>query len=401
MATNLFSLKQVILVSAFVLFSICAEAQYKNVKVDAMPNRMNIEQVDYYENSTIVCISYQSEEEITWMNIGDKTFARTKNGKKYPMINSINLPISSEAENRNMIFDYVGQKHHFALEFAKLPEGESFDIIENENTPNGFNFYNLSVDTLSKGNLMNLDKFIADYPVKEWGRFLVDGQLISYVKSNGITLTMNIQAIKQYGKYYVVNLNLKNQSGNSILLNVDNITAEGYVVDDNTISKTMPLKVLNSYEYDKIVKKKQNWNNFWVALGEGLAASNAGYSSSTTNYSGSSYTTGSASARGYIGNTYGYASAYGSAYTTTYGQSHTQSYNGAAAYAAQQQANANYNAYANRQAEIREQINAGYIKNNTIRDGVEYSGFINIKYKKIDHIKVVFTINGIQFPFTI
>lgn len=374
-------------------------AQYRNLTTSSIPEQMKIEQIDYYDNSTIVCISYVSQEGITWMNIGDKTFARTTDGKKYPMINSINLPINTEAENRQMLFDYVGQKHQFALEFAPIPKGEKFDIIENEDNDEGFNFRGLKVDTLQLCDKMNLDEFVQDYPVKEMGRFVQDNTLISYIKSNGLTLTMCVQAIKQYGKYYIVNLNLRNQTGKSVLLNMDNISAEGYIMDEDEISKTIPLEVLDSYEYDKVVKKKQNWNNFWVALGEGMAASGAGYSSSSTNYSGSSLTTGSASAYGYIGNTYGYANAYGSAYTTTYGQSHTQSYNGAAAYAAQQQANANYSAYANNQAEIREQINAGYIKNNTIKDGVEYSGFFNIKYKKIDHIKILFKINGISFPF--
>ena len=110
---------------------------------------------------------------------------------------------------------------------------------------------------------------------------------------------------------------------------------------DGQLSKTIPLEILSSYEYDKKVANKQAWSNFWVALGEGMAASSAGYSSSTTTYNGNSHTSAYASAYGYAGNTYGYANAYGSAYTTTYGKAHTESYNGAAAYAAQQNARAN------------------------------------------------------------
>ena len=61
--------------------------------------------------------------------------------------------------------------------------------------------------------------------------------------------------------------------------------------------------------------------------------------------------------------------------------------------------NANYEAYASQQREIRQQLNEGYVKNNTIRSEVEYSGFFNIKYKKINRLKVVFTIDGVQYPF--
>ena len=374
-------------------------AQYYEYSIDSYPKQMKIEQIDFYENSTIVSISYTCQEGITWMNIGDKTFARTEDGKKYHLINSINLPINTEAENRQMLFDFVGQKHHFALEFEKIPEGKRFDIIENEASKEGFNFYGLSIDSLKQRENINLNEFIADYPVKELVQFLQDNTLVSYIKTQGIILTLCMQAVKQYGKYYVANINLQNRTGRSILFNMNNIKAEGYKLKENSIDKTYQLEVLSSYDYDKIVRKKQNWNKFWVALGEDMAASSAGQSSSTTTYSGSALTTGSASAHGYNGNKYGYAHAYGSAYTTTYGQSHTQSYDGAAAYAAQQQANANYSAFANKQEKIREQLNAGYIKNNTIRSGVEYSGFFNIKYKKIDHLKVEFMIDGISFPF--
>lgn len=100
-----------------------------------------------------------------------------------------------------------------------------------------------------------------------------------------------------------------------------------------------------------------------------------------------------------MGNTYGYANAYGSAYTTTYGSSHTTSYNGAAAYAAQQQANANYNAYANNQFEIRKRLSDGYVKLNTIRNEVEFSGYFNVKYEKLDHLIVTMIVDGEKFEF--
>ena len=130
------------------------------------------------------------------------------------------------------------------------------------------------------------------------------------------------------------------------------------------------------------MNKKLAWSNSWTALGGGMAASNAGYSSSTTTHNGNTHTSAYVNAYGYAGNIYGYAKAYGSAYITTYGKAHTESYNGAAAYAAQQNARANVERHAADQYEIRQQQNEGYVKNNTIQNQVEYSGFFNIKYKK-------------------
>ena len=376
-------------------------AQFNKVSVAQKPQSMEVLQVDNRESSTMVILKYTRQEGIDWSNISEKTFARVNGSyKQYHLINSINMPISSEAEEIDMLFDYPNQVHCFALEFEKIPNGVTFDVIESEQNPNAYNFYGIKPDTTQVTDFVNLDKMVEDYPItREKGMYLKNNVLIQYVKSKGIVLTMYIQAVKQYGKYFTVNMDLQNFSGKSILFALNRVSAEGYVVKDGQISKTIPLEILSSYEYDKKVANKQAWSNFWVALGEGMAANNAGYSSSTTTYNGNSHTSAYASAYGYAGNTYGYANAYGSAYTTTYGKAHTESYNGAAAYAAQQNARANVERHAAGQYEIRQQLNEGYVKNNTIQNQVEYSGFFNIKYKKIDHIKVEFVIDGITFPF--
>ena len=395
------NLKSFFLVCTILSGAMSSFAQYNKVSVAQKPQSMEVLQVDNRESSTMVILKYTRQEGIDWSNINEKTFARVNGSyKQYHLINSINMPISSEAEEIDMLFDYPNQVHCFALEFEKIPNGVTFDVIESEQNPNAYNFYGIKPDTTQVTDFVNLDKMVEDYPItREKGMYLKNNVLIQYVKSKGIVLTMYIQAVKQYGKYFTVNMDLQNFSGKSILFALNRVSAEGCVVKDGQISKTIPLEILSSYEYDKKVANKQAWSNFWVALGEGMAANNAGYSSSTTTYNGNSHTSAYASAYGYAGNTYGYANAYGSAYTTTYGKAHTESYNGAAAYAAQQNARANVERHAAGQYEIRQQLNEGYVKNNTIQNQVEYSGFFNIKYKKIDHIKVEFVIDGITFPF--
>lgn len=377
-------------------------AQYNKVSVEQNPHsNLTLFQVDYRESSTMVYLKYIAPEKDVWSNINEKTFVRVfGSNKQYHLINSINMPISSEAENIYMLFDRSNQIHCFALEFEKIPVGVKFDIIESEQNPNAYNIIGITPDTMQVADFIDLNKLVEEYPMNRIkGMYMKDNTLVQYVKANNIMLTMYIQAVKQYGKYYTVYMDLQNFSGKSILFALNNVLAEGYVVKDNKLAKTIPLEILSSYEYDKKVANKQAWSNFWVGLGESMAASNAGYSNSTTTFNGSSLTSGYASAYGYSGNTYGYANAYGSAYTTTYGKAHTESYNGAAAYAAQQNARANVERYANSQYQIRQQLNEGYVKNNTIQNQVEYSGFFNIKYKKIDHIKVDFLIDGITFPF--
>ena len=393
--------KSVRLFAAFIfaIITMNAYAQFTNISVDKKPSSMEIVQIDNRENSTLVFIKCTRENDtIAWMNINDKTFAKIKGAnREYHLINSINLPINTESENRYMQLDRPNQEHAFVLEFEKLPDVCNFDIYEDVKSSTAFNFIGINTDTIAKNEMMNIDDFVSPYPVKELGQYADNGQIVTYIKYKGIIINTVAQAIKQYGKYICINLNIKNLSGKSILFNPATIQEKGYLRKTN---KVFDMQLLSASEYEKTVGRKQSWNNFWVALGQGMAASSAGYSTSNTTYSGSSYTSGSAHASGYIGNTYGYANAYGSAYTTTYGRSHTTTYNGAAAYAAQQQAAANYSAYANGQYSIREQLNEGYAKLNTIRNEVEYTGYFNIKYKKLDNLLLTMFIDGEKFEFT-
>lgn len=285
---------------------------------------------------------------------------------------------------------------------------------------------------------VNVDNFIEDYPLKEYGQYYVNGTIVSYVKFKGIIVNSVAKFLDQYGKYYCVNISVQNFRDRSILFNPANLYAvgyyhpkkkkpkgrislarsNGYIEDplyadysdettqlnkseyDETVNIPIEVELLSYEDYDKIVRKKQQWQSFWAALGEGLAAAGAGYSSSTTNYSGNSYTTANAHAYGNIGGIYGYAHAYGSSYSTAYGQLQTTNYNGFAAYAANQQARANIAELNYYQNQIRQQIGDGYVKMHTIPAETEYSGFFNVKYnKKMQGLTYTIVIDGEPYTF--
>src|SRR5574344_123819 len=279
--------KSVRLFAAFIfaIITMNAYAQFTNITVDKKPTSMEIVQIDNRENSTLVFIRYTRENDsISWMNINEKTFAKIKgSNREYHLINSINLPINTESENKYMLFDKIGQKHAFVLEFEKIPDVSRFNIIENESEENAFNFYGIRTDTANVSSYRNLDDFVAPYPVKEMGRYADNGNIITYIKYKGIIITTLPQAVKQYGKYYTINLNIQNLSGRSVLFDPSKIYAKGWTQKKNNF---FDMEVLSASEYDKKVANKQAWNNLWVALGEGMAASQAGQSSSTTRYSG-------------------------------------------------------------------------------------------------------------------
>lgn len=383
--------------------------QFNKITIGRAPVGMRILQVEHLEKSTLLYMEYMVPEsdaadigDLHYANFFDGTYIQTEaSSKKYYLVNSLGMPISTEAEYRAAIFEKAGYTHRFVLEFERIPENQSFDIIEKADDDHAFNFYDVKPNCDFTQPFIPLAEYTLDYPVKEYGRFIKDDKHIFYVQQKGLVLTIGVSALKQYGKYYSIYMDLKNYSGKSVLFSLDNVKACGYVVKetkkDGTKIEEIPLDILSAMDYDSKVKRRQAWNNFFVGLGQGLAAASAGYSSSTTTYSGSSNT----KVRASVYSPYSSAHGYGSSYTTAHGVAHTTSYDGSAAYWASQQAAANTAAYASSQESIRESLNEGYVKTNTIKHLVEYSGFFNIAYKKVDRLKLVFKINGADYPFTL
>ena len=360
---------------------------------------MQITQVDFREFSTIIHFKYINHfEGGGWMNISENSYLKdNKTNKSYKLLNSINLPINSEGESRYMIFDSKDQVHYFSLEFGKLPESTfEFDMIEDEKNKDAFNFYGISLNPEVKKEFINVDNYIASTPVKEYGVYIKDGQSIHYFKHQGLLISLSVTQNNNYGKYYTPYIDIQNFTGKSLLFNPSSITAKTY---DRKKSLFQDLEVLSYEQYMKKVQTKQAWNAALYGMAQGVAASGAGHSSSTTNFSGSGYTNSYASASGYIGNTYGYMNATASSYSTVHGKSQTQSYNGAAAYAAQQNASNNTNAYLQQQYQIKAQINEGYAKINTLQNQTQYAGYFNIKYKKSDNMVINIPINSTVYSF--
>ena len=222
-----------------------------------------------------------------------------------------------------------------------------------------------------------------------------DGIAWMYYNKNGITIGLTNNMIKDYGKYFQIPIIIANNSILPIEFNPNNITATLI----NKKGKELTLKVYSVAEYMKKVRQSQNWAIALTAIGEGLAASSAGYSSSTTNtsYSGYSSSYGSASAYG----SGGYARGSYSGNSSYYGSSssRTTSYNGAAAYQAQVIASNRVAAYNNALLSERATKNEGYLKRTTIHPGETISGYVNIERKKGISMTINIDINGVIYTF--
>ena len=379
-------------------------SQYDSIQTGQSHPCLHLDQVDFLENSTLLHITYTNEVGNDWININENAFLRVKgSGKQYKLINSINLPISSEAESKQMVFDRPDQVHKFTLEFEKVPDSLVFDMIEIEGEE-AFNIYDIQIDRENKTDFVDVEQRIEDYPVKERGQYIQNNTVVQYFKHNGLLLSVFLYLNNDYGKYFQVQFDVKNFKGKSILFNPNTITAHSMMAPQKSFSSSeerqrVDLHILSERDYSKKIGRRQAWKSFFYGLGEGMAAAGAGYSSSTTSYSASSRTNANASAMAVGSRGWGYASAYGSSYTTSYGQTTTRSYDGAAAYMAQQIAESKTAAYDDALFEVRQQLEAGYAKANTLPNQTEYAGYFNIEFKKTDNLWLTFVIDGQKYVF--
>ena len=279
--------KHLLLAAMMLAASANLRAQYASIQTGQSHPCLHLDQVDFLENSTLLHITYTNEVGNDWININENAFLRVKgSGKQYKLINSINLPISSEAESKQMVFDRPDQVHKFTLEFEKIPDSLVFDMIEIEGEE-AFNIYDIQIDRENKTDFVDVEQRIEDYPVKERGQYIQNNTVVQYFKHNGLLLSVFLYLNNDYGKYFQVQFDVKNFKGKSILFNPNTITAHSMMAPQKSFSSSeerqrVDLHILSERDYSKKIGRRQAWKSFFYGLGEGMAAAGAGYSFSTT-----------------------------------------------------------------------------------------------------------------------
>ena len=216
--------------------------------------------------------------------------------------------------------------------------------------------------------ICNAQTFICppnDSILTEWN----DGKLWAYINKNNLVVGLTcFEERDDYGKYYQLNIFIKNLSESSIVFQPDSIYANLLTKRD----KTLQLEVYTNDEYQKKIKRTQAWTMALYGISAGLNAGTAGYSTSySTSYSPNGY-----------------------AYTTI-----TQHYDANAAYQANM-ASTNQMLTLGQMMEndrtVREQ---GYLKTTTIYPDEAIVGYMNIKRKKGKILTVTIPVNKGIYTF--
>ena len=231
-----------------------------------------------------------------------------------------------------------------------------------------------------------------------------DGVRKTYYVENGISITTFINLSNKYGKYYEVNIEIENLTGDNILFNPMNISAFLYDFETDRKTKVVTIKkqqkgvFLSSDEYIKKVGNRQAWTSALNRMANNYNAQQAGYSSSSTvtSVNGTSNSYGTLTDY-YTGDQLRARSKTNISATSA---SKTQNYNGQAAYQAQKEANAESQALDNNLYQIKNVLYQGYLKLNTIEDRQRLVGFINLDYEKADKIEILIPVKDKFYSFT-
>ena len=196
-----------------------------------------------------------------------------------------------------------------------------------------------------------------------------DGKLWAYLNKNNLVVGLTcFKAKDDYGRYYQLNIFIKNIGDSPVTFYPDSIYSDLLTKRNNTLR----LEVYTNEEYQKKIKRSQTWAMVLYGFSAGLNAGTAGYSTSySTSYSPNGYT-----------------------YSTI-----TQHYNANAAYQANMSSTNQILTLGQMLENDRSVREQGYLKTTTVHPNEAIIGYMNIKRKKGKTLTVNIPINGCIYTF--
>lgn len=384
-------IRNLLLTVAVLAIAAPASAQYNEVSCSKRPFTTRLVQVDQLDGSTVFYFEMKNDGQ-RYLNINEHVVVRDADGKLYKLLNSYNMPLSDEDHSSQLALK-PEQTHRYALEFEKLPLDGTFDLVESEDNSRALNFYGVQVDASSTTDKINYDEWVKDYPVMEYGSYYVDGQVMQYISYKGLYVTTHMEKTNEYGKYYTVDVDIQNKTDRDVLLKPESITSTSYIPKKKG---DVPMKVLSAEDYDKRVRREQNWTTALVVAAEVLAT--AAVATAEVKADNRHHHPGPPPRhRGWRPARYHWHPYYPTDYYRE--RYHSHEMGGLATAATVAGSVALTAGLVDAQQEKRQELQADYIKENTIKPGEEYMGYFHIKYEKSDNLVVSIPLMGETFEF--
>ena len=247
-------MKKLLLFFVCFMASVMANAQYKVTSVDKQVSANNeLLQVLETEESVIVyCTLTTPTDEALLHNLSRKIKAM-KNNVGYKIINAINFPLYDEAEPRFLRTTKKGQKFNYVLEFEKFDPAGGFDIVDEETLPenNPMTFRGIHLEKIDPKDVIDTERFLDDDHVI-YGYYKADNHTYRYFIKEGL---MVMFYNTWYGKDLIINFEITNNSDHGVMLDLAKIRTEG------TDSKGKSVEVIRytPESYDGRIESDRRW----------------------------------------------------------------------------------------------------------------------------------------------
>lgn len=219
-----------------------------------------------------------------------------------------------------------------------------------------------------KGNMSRMNEDGTPYftipSIEKCERILSGGQLWKTYYDGSIDVSMQVHSIREFGKYYRVDLFIGNTSLSTLEFDPQNIQVQLR----NDSGRKTNLRAVSENDYLNKIDKRMRSKAFWYSMAQDVAAASAGQSYSATVYSN------------------GVSSV-------------SSQYRNADAVYAQQIANQNISAYNRSLANEMSTLAGGFLRKGVINPGEYLCGFLLFDNTQDGDIIVDFSLNNVTYPF--
>jgi len=242
-------MKNLFLALVCLCVSLVANAQcYKVASVERQSSEnMKLLQVLEAQDRVLVYGTITTNKEKNWADAGRKT-AIVRNGMRYKLLNSVNLPLFDEAEPRYLVLQ-KDETVNFVLEFENFDLSESFDLllIEGGNEPDKYDFYGIKLEKIGEKEVIDTERFL-DGVHTIYGKYVEDGKEYKYYIRDNVMLEYNYS---WYDDDFLFEVTVVNNSDHGVMVDRDKIEATA------TDMKDRPKEVIrySADSYDAYVEK--------------------------------------------------------------------------------------------------------------------------------------------------
>ncbi|MBQ0024759.1 MAG: hypothetical protein KBT00_03410 [Bacteroidales bacterium] len=217
-------MKKLLVLAAMCCFATAAMAQYSKISYES-DSAFKLLQIDQYDDASVFFFTVKCDEPYRRFSVNDNTKISIDGSyKKYRLMQVANIPFSSE--NCAACLDKVGDELYFILQFERIPLDKPFNIIENEGSTSAmaFNLHNITVDTGTSSDLIDMDDFLGCSDYVRTGMYSRDGVKYRYYDINGLSVAVHLGeeffGLTRVGKLDVI---VTNDSGRKVSLSCDNV----------------------------------------------------------------------------------------------------------------------------------------------------------------------------------